>query len=85
MDIQFLKPNPYSQDNFSSFCSGRGITSEGDIEEMKPPLSRAHSKHRILRYPTKKEVAQIPQIPLATFGDLKIANEQTEAANKSFN
>ena len=39
-------------------------------------------RHRMLRYPSKQEAANIP---LATFGDLKIANEPSEAGNKSFN
>lgn len=57
-----------------------GVTSEGDAEEIKPQIIKP--RHRILRYPSNKEAAQIH---LATFGDLKIANEPSEAGNKSFN
>ena len=88
MDIKFNVPAgcPYNPESFSSFCNrSRGVTSEGDAESIaykSQVVSRGSSQHRILRL-KKKEVAPMP--PLATFGDLKIANEASEMGNKSFN
>jgi hypothetical protein len=78
MDIRCIKPS-YVKENFLSFCSGRGVTSEGDAEEVKQPFTKPVSKHRVLRYPATNQMA-----PLATFGDIKVVNEQSEG-NKSFN